>query len=714
MKHAGQLDRRTFLAGLGGTGLVFAFDLGCRRKEEPSSEISPDERSEARLIDAAINAKMDYRGWLVISPDGKVTAHTGRIELGQGLKTVIYNVVCQALELPQEQVRVGMGDTALCPDDGPTTGSSGTRVVGWGYWLACHAVRAELLKMASSVLEQPVEGLVYRTGEIFVRRSPERKVTIDELGEGVRWLEGETLESAAKDAPPYVDVATPSVEAESIVTGTKVFTGDLMTGKCLYGAFLRSDYHEPITHLASVDLDSARDTPDLVRLERFADSVAAVGRTFSSVRKALAAVKPTWSDPTYPPEVDHEQVIRNGRQSAGIIQKRRRVKRAFRQAAKVITESYVTQYASPAPIETHTAVADVSAREAQVWVGTQNPFFALRRTADALQLPPGDVRVVGMPPGGGFGEKAGNNISVLAAHLSRIAGEPVKYVFTRREQFQAGAAYKAAVVFDVSTALTADGELLGRAIDIHQDLGKGTRKMYRIPHVLTRRFRTPLAVHRKIMRGTSFTQSVFALESHTDSVAHAVGIDPVEFRRRNVYTPEFRPLLDRCAEMIGYGIYQLPAERGIGFGICHHGRDQLGVVGAEVEVDRASGKVRVVRLTGAFDIGVVLNRNTATMGIKGAMIWGLGYALFEEVRLDAHRAHTESFSDYQLPRFSDVPEIEIDFLDNRVPGFPRGCGEMPLPPTTAAICNAVYDAIGVRIYRLPMTPKRVKAALERA
>jgi len=166
--------------------------------------------------------------------------------------------------------------------------------------------------------------------------------------------------------------------------------------------------------------------------------------------------------------------------------------------------------------------------------------------------------------------------------------------------------------------------------------------------------------------------------------------------------------------MMRYGVYEPPEDHGIGFGIINHGGRQLGVVGAEVGVDRRSGQIDVVRLCGAYDIGVVINRNTTRMGVRGAMLWGLGFALFEEVDLDGHRCHTTGFSNYRIPRFSDTPPIELAFLDNQHPGAPRGCGEMPLPATLAAICNAVYDAIGVRFYTIPMTPERVLAALREA
>jgi CO/xanthine dehydrogenase Mo-binding subunit len=194
-------------------------------------------------------------------------------------------------------------------------------------------------------------------------------------------------------------------------------------------------------------------------------------------------------------------------------------------------------------------------------------------------------------------------------------------------------------------------------------------------------------------------------------VANALGMDPLEFRRKNVQYPAFLPLIDACADLIGYADYQAAPDEGIGFAIIVHGINQLGVVGAEVAVNRASGRIRVKRLCGAFDIGTIINRNTARVGIQGAMIWGLGYALKEEIKLDGHGTKTANLSEYAIPRFSDIPPIDIVFLYNHMPGPPRGCGEMPMIPTIGAIANAVYSALGVRFRSTPLTPGRVKKGL---
>jgi CO/xanthine dehydrogenase Mo-binding subunit len=295
--------------------------------------------------------------------------------------------------------------------------------------------------------------------------------------------------------------------------------------------------------------------------------------------------------------------------------------------------------------------------------------------------------------------------------LADWAGQPVMLVESRKADIQRRSRYKAAVLFDVRSAVDAEGRIVARSIDIHQDVGKGTTGVYEVPHVKTRLYHTDFPFRRAIMRGTSYTQNVWALESHIDSLAAASGLDPLEFRRRNC-REKFLPLLDSCARQLNYTASRTgePSGRGTGFGMIHHGGRQLGVVGAEVEVEPATGSIRVHRLAGAFDIGLVVNRTMARTGMESAMIWGMSWALKEKVNLDAHRCHTTGFVNYHIARISDTPAISIEFLGDTSRG-PRGCGEMPVPAAAAAICNAVHQATGLRFYHLPLTPGDVKAAL---
>jgi CO/xanthine dehydrogenase Mo-binding subunit len=419
----------------------------------------------------------------------------------------------------------------------------------------------------------------------------------------------------------------------------------------------------------------------------------------------------TWRQPKRPRQLDVEAEIRAGAELKRTVEQAGDVELAFANSAVLIEETYLTQFMTQVPLETDTAIATMEDGRIKVRLGTQNPFYVRRKIELQSGFAEEQVQVIASPAGGAFGSKTDHVVGEEAAYMLQITDAPVKYVYSRKDDIQRRSRFKEVVVVDVTTGIDGSGRLIARKIDIFQDEGHGTREMYDVSNTLTRLYQTRLPVRHATMRGTSFVQSVFALESHTDMVARATEKDPLDFRRAHVDLDAFLPLIDACAEAFDYGRYEPPDGNGIGFAICNHGGRQLGVVGAEVHVDRSAGEVRIERLFGAFDIGVVINSTLATNGIKGSMIWGIGAALFEEVELDGHRCHTTGFSDYRIARMSDTPPMEVAYFDNQDPGRPRGCGEVPLPPTTAAIANAVYDAIGIRFYQLPITPDRVLAAL---
>jgi len=703
--------RRTFLELVGG-GLAYAFSFSCTG-DGGDGELTTFSIED---LEAGVDLRHEgYTEWLFINRDGSVTAHTGRTELGQGLKTVLSDIISQALEIPTQRLDLILGDTENCPDDGPTTGSGATRTVGWGYWIACSKIREDLIRRAAIVLDRPAKRLVYREGEVVDTKDASRRVAIASLADGtvkVATIDPEGTYDAKKR---YIDKGGPAVNAEKIVTGTLTYAGDLFPGECDYGGFLCPPYFPQLTKLESVDLNAARQTPGVHAAAKASRNAWAVGDDFPTVHRALEAMDASWRVPRRPRTIDVEEEIRAGAKLVKTVEDRGDAATALAASPTVLAETYITQYASQVPMETETAVARFEGDHATVWASTQSPFKARRNVAKRLRLPENKVRIIGMPVGGGFGVKDNPQAAVDAAAMAKKSGGTVKLVFSREFQFLGRGRFKEAVVADIASGVGPDGKLVARTIDLHQDEGFGTADTYDIPNVLTRLFHSKMPVRHGTMRGTSFVQSGFAMESHTDMVAEAAGLDPVEFRRRNVATPAFIPLLDACAEWVNYDPTRSQENRGTGFAICMHGGRQLGAAAAEVTVNPATGEVRIDRLYGAFDIGTVININTLTANTKGAMMWGLGFALFEEVPTDGHRAFTRSLDDYRVPRFSDLPPLEITFLDNAVKGqAPRGCGELPVIPTVSAICNAVYRAIGVRFYTLPLTPERVLAGLASA
>ena len=271
------LTRRTFLELTGG-GVAYAFTLSCGG--------GTDELAKVSAVDVADHAEryfVDYTEWLFIHPDGSVTAHTGRTELGQGLTTVLHNIIAQGLEVPDGSVEVVMGDTATCPDDGPTEGSSATRIVGWGHWRACELIRADLLLRAATALNLPVRRLAYRAGGIEDRDNTAVRVGIGELGDGslrVGLVDPEAgAKLARKQRTTYVDRGTPNVNATAIVTGTLKYTADLFPGECVYGAFALPEFFRPLTGIEAADFAAAARIPGVIYARKAGRSAFVVGES---------------------------------------------------------------------------------------------------------------------------------------------------------------------------------------------------------------------------------------------------------------------------------------------------------------------------------------------------------------------------------------------------------------------------------------------------
>ena len=708
-----KLTRRQFLSSLGSSCLVYAFRFspGSGTQSiyrEPLPAAPEDAECEAVVPD------IDYRDWIIFDEKGNVTIFTGRTELGQGLKTVLVALVTQGLDIPGNKLRVVIGNTDLCPDDGPTTGSCATTHVGWAFWLACEKIREDMIGRASKSLKVPENDLEYKEGQIIHKNHPEKAVTPIELGRGetvLMTLDPNSYSSAKKN---YVDQGLFNINAKRIVTGTLKYAGDVNVSRTLYADWYTPPYYPQHAQIKSVDLTEARLVPGVKTVEVLGERIVASAQRYHDVVRALHKVKAQWVTPSRPKELRIEEEIRARAKFVELLEKTGDVNTGLNASFKTVSETYQTHYINWAQIETDTALArpEKGGNEFTVWVSSQYPHKKRQLISATLGLAENKVHVLAMPVGGGFGGKTSNPVAQEAASLALMLGQPVKIIYSRKNQFNAKGSYKMACLIDLSTGVSSDGRILARKVDIYQDKGKGTAFVYDIPNVLTRLYESDWPFKRAVSRGTSYVQTCFAVESHVDMVAASIGFDPFEFRRINVQYPAFVNLIDACAEMIGYNHYQPGPDEGIGLALCHHGGRQLGAVAAEVAVNRQTGKVKIKRICAAFDIGTVINRNTVLVGTRGAITWGIGYALYEEVKLDGHGSHTNYFTDYHIPCFSDIPPIEIAFLDNLSPGSPRGCGEVPVIPTIGAIANAVHKAIGVRFYSTPITPEKVLKALQ--
>jgi isoquinoline 1-oxidoreductase len=711
-----KMTRRQFIVTMGNSCLIYAISFipGAGQQNTIQETIPLDDD----FICLAMESDFDYREWIVFDTNGNVTIFTNRMELGQGLKTVLTAVVTQALDISSEKLTIVMGDTNQCPDDGPTFGSAATRDVGWGFWLACQNIRNDLIRQTASELLVPQESLEFSQGGVRQKSDPSKIIQPVDIGGGKAVRMDIDPNSPSVDKKQYIDLGLYNANAKDIVTGKLKYVGDLKMPGMLYADWHTPPYHQPfLTKLLSSDLSEARAVPGIECAEevhtRVGPRVAVIGRRYQDVVKALHKVKSQWSVPKRSKELRIEEEIRERAKFVEFKEQKGNIAAGLAASYKTISETYLTHNTAVAQIETDTAMAatENGGSEITAWVAAQWPHEARRHIAKYLRVPETSVHVIGMPVGGAFGFKIAPPVTWEAAILSRMMGKPVKVMYSRKNQFQLRSRYKMACLIDVTTGVGTDGRMLARKIDTYQDQGSGTIHTYAIPNVQTKLYRASWPYQLATSRGTSYVQNCFATESHIDMVAKAVGFDPFTFRSINVEIPAFVHLIDACADMVDYHNYRPEADEGIGLAICNHGGNQLGAVAAEVAVNRSNGQVNVKRICAAFDIGKVINHRTAIACLRGGIIWGIGYALYEKIKIDGHSAYTEYLLDYRIPRFSDIPPIEIMFLNNYAPEFPRGCGELPIIPTIGAIANAIYHATGVRFYSTPFTPDKVQKVL---
>jgi nicotinate dehydrogenase subunit B len=434
---------------------------------------------------------------------------------------------------------------------------------------------------------------------------------------------------------------------------------------------------------------------------------------------ALDLVKAQWNPA--PPGADHEGIFEELLAKAdppAAKETKGDPEAASAAATRRFEHTYQKGYVAHAPMEPHAAVASFENGKLTVWASTQTPFPTRDHLAQLLALDPKNVRVITPYVGGGFGGKSAGLQSEEAARLAKITGKPVQVAFTRAEEFFYDTFDPASVV-KITSAVDGGGKITLWDYDVYFAGDRAAELFYDVPNVRMRLSGGWMGgggkTHRFAVgpwRAPGANMNVFARESQLDVMAAAAGIDPLEFRLRNTTDERVRRCLQEAAAKFGWKPAAGPSGRGWGVAIGLDSGSYAALM-AQVKVDRERGTVKVERVVCAQDMGTVVNPDGATMQVEGCITMGLGYVFTEELRFKGGRLLDENLGTYDLPRFSWLPKIETVLVKNdAVP--PQGGGEPAIVPMGAVIANAVFDATGARLFRLPMTPSRVKAALEKA
>jgi isoquinoline 1-oxidoreductase len=383
------------------------------------------------------------------------------------------------------------------------------------------------------------------------------------------------------------------------------------------------------------------------------------------------------------------------------------VEEALANAAHRLDATYTVAYIAHAPLEPRAAVAQWADGKLTVWTGTQRPFANRDELAEVFHLPESSVRVIVPDTGSAYGGKHTSDAALEAARLARAAGRPVKVVWTREEEFT-WAYFRPAGLIEVKSGIASDGALTAWDFRNYHSGTSGIDTAYVVANQRTEYHPVPLILRSGSYRGLAATANHFARETHMDALANAAKIDPLEFRMKNLSNARMRAVLEAAAKSFGWP--RKKTQVGQGFGIaCGYEKGSYVATCAEIAVDKTSRAVRVVRLVEAFECGAIVNPDGVRNQVVGAMIQGLGGALFEAIEFENGRIKNPHFASYRVPRFRDVPEIEAVLLDRKdIPS--AGAGETPIMAVAPAIGNAIFDATGIRLNNLPMVPNGLRSA----
>jgi nicotinate dehydrogenase subunit B len=692
-----EMARRDFFKTLGG-GLVIALTLGKTLGQQESG--GGRGRGNARL-------PQEIGAWLHIDETGAVTVYTGKVEVGQDIRTSLAQAVAEELRVPVSSIRLVMADTDLCPYDAGTFGSLTTPTMSPQLRRVAAAARELLIDMAAEQLKADRATLLIADGKIT---SPANKqtLTFGELSKGQK-----LMKAVSQDMPITQPAAWKvagktihKVNARDIVTGKHQYTSDLKPAGLVIGKVLRPTAFG--AKLMSVDTKGAEGVAG-VTVVRDGDFVGVTAPDAQTASQAIAAIRAEWQAT---PQISgkelyaHLKKASTGGENRGNFV-RGSIDEGLTAAKTKLEQTYNIAYIAHAPLEPRAAVAEWKDGKLTVWTGTQRPFGVRSELANTFHIPEEKVRVIVPDTGSGYGGKHTGEAAIEAARLAKAAGKPVRLVWTREEEFT-WAYFRPAGVIEIKSGVSQDGLITAWEFHNYNSGTAGIRTVYDIPHQRIEFHNVNSPLRQGSYRALASTANHFAREVHLDELANNLKLDPLAFRLKNLKDERLRAVLEAAAKAFGWD--KAKAAPGRGFGIAG-GFEKGGYVAncVEVTTDRASGKVKLERVVTAFECGAIMNPDGLKNQVEGSIIQGIGGALFEAIDFENGKILNPRFSRYRVPRFSDVPPLETVLLDRKdLPS--AGAGECPIVALAPAISNAIFMASGIRLRSLPLVPDGLKIA----
>jgi isoquinoline 1-oxidoreductase len=582
-----------------------------------------------------------------------------------------------------------------------TFGSRSTPTMGPQLRTMAAAARQMLLERAASVWKTDPGLLSVANGRITDSKNA-RSIGYGDLTRGEKLVKAISGQQSLTPAAEWKIAGSAMRKAggREFVTGKHKFPSDIARPGMLYGAVLRPEGFNAA--LVSIDTSAAGSMPG-VNIVRDGDFIGVVAADAFVAQRAVAAIRARWNVPQQQGNEGLFEYLRNNPESGEESRAQHRigsVEQGMSSADFKLDDRYTVQYIAHAPLEPRAAVAEWENGKLTVWTGTQRPFGVREELMQHFGLPAEQVRVIQPDMGSGYGGKHSGEAAVEAARLAKLAGKPVKVVWTREEEFT-WAYLRPAGLIEIRAGLRHDGTLVAWEHHNYNSGPSAIETPYEVPNQVIQYHPAHSPLRQGSYRALAATANNFARESHMDALAHAVGMDPLEFRLKNLKNERLRAVLQAAADKFGWSHGKSAPQKGFGLA-C--GTDKGGHIAACAEVEIDSSKlIRVRRVVTAWESGAVVNPDGLRNQQMGAVVQALGGALFEHILFGDGRIRNPHFAQYRLPRFSDAPQIEIVLLDRKdLPS--AGAGEIGLIALAPAVGNAIFAATGVRMRNMPMAP----------
>jgi isoquinoline 1-oxidoreductase beta subunit len=729
-----QVSRRTFLGA--SSGLAFAFSLGL---------------GTAGLVRPAhgANARPGLNAYVAIAPDGTITIQAPAPEMGQGIMTGLPLIVAEELDADWAKVVVEQAPIDAAYHHPIFKAQYVVASISTlGYWtplrMAGAQARRVLLDAAAEKWGVPVAELTTEPSTVVHAKSG-RKLS---YGEIAAFAKPPATPPAidAKDLKPVdkfrlVGRGVPRVDVPAKATGAARYGIDARVPGMVYATLVRAPVRG--SGPVSSNADAVRKLPGVIDVVSLDHGVAVVGHTFHEVRKARSQLKVTWRDGAPGAKVDTDRdlltYLAGGRDLKRIgteWKSKGDVAAAMKGAARVVSREYLSDHVYHAQMEPMNSTAVVYGDKVDVWVGTQAPTRTTLDVAAALKTTPDKVTVHQHFLGGGFGRRATVEASVDAALIARAVDRPVKLVLSREDDLWAGT-FRPMTAQRIDAGLDAAGRIVGwRHRVVGEPVGdfvyrpgyikaakdrdvifmSGAELPYydRVANWSSEHVMEPERTRVAAWRGIGSGYTKFAIESMVDEIAQENKVDPLAFRLSLTGEPRARRVLEKVAEMSGWG---KPRSGGtaLGLAFAEYGifAPKVGSVVAavaEISVDRRTGRIRVHNYWAAADAGLAVNPQGFAAQVESAIVWGLSAALKERVTMREGVVQQSNFHEYEILRMAEVPDIKVEVLTGGA--APTMVGELGVPSCAPAVANAFFVLTGKRLRHMPFTPQRVREALK--